>query len=94
MTDSAAGNRASDGVITVRLWAGARAAVGRDAVSVEGVTGSTSVATVLEALTAQEPPLAAITPVCTVLRDGHACSAHDVVVAGDTLELLPPFAGG
>ena len=77
--------------VTVRYWAGARAAAGVDEERVDGVT---TVAELTARLLEVRPGLAAVLPVCTVLVDGLASSADDPVPAGVVVEVLPPFAGG
>lgn len=77
-------------VVTVRYWAGARAAAGVD---VEQLTGG-SVAEVMEAAVWAHPRLRDVIPVSSVLQDGRAAAPGDAVESGAVLEVLPPFAGG
>lgn len=77
--------------VTVRYWAGARAAAGVDA---EVVPAPASVAELVAALTGARPGLAEVLPVCSVLVDGLAASGADPVPPGALVEVLPPFAGG
>ncbi len=88
------------GGITVRYWAGARAAAGvdSDVVPAGGGTTLAAVLSAVRALHADRPRLADVLAVCSVLvgeRPVGAADPADVVLrAGDTVELLPPFAGG
>ncbi|MDO7867865.1 MoaD/ThiS family protein [Nocardioides jiangxiensis] len=79
--------------ITVRYWAGARAAAG---VAEEQYDGPLSVAGLREAALARHPEsdrLAGVLAVCSVLVDGQQPGA-DAVQPGSVVEFLPPFAGG
>jgi molybdopterin synthase sulfur carrier subunit len=78
-------------VVTVRYWAGARAAAGVDAETVE-VAGT--VAELVERLGAARPELRPVLAVASVLVDGRAGAGDDPVPAGALVEVLPPFAGG
>jgi molybdopterin converting factor small subunit len=77
--------------VTVRYWAGARAAAG---VAEESLVGVTTVGELVGRLAASRPALGPILPVCSVLVEGRASSGPDVVPAGAVVEVLPPFAGG
>lgn len=100
MTDPSARTVSAVGSVTVRYWAAARAAAGvaSDAVPVgEGAT----LADVLASARALHPDssrLAEVIGVCSVLvgdRPLGSRAPSDVLLsAGDTVELLPPFAGG
>jgi sulfur-carrier protein len=86
--------------VLVRYWASARAAAGVDSDTVP-VEAGTTLAGVLRAvhdLHPDRPRLADVVAVCSVLvgdRPVGAADPEDVAVrAGDTVELLPPFAGG
>ena len=90
----------SVGSVTVRYWAAARAASGVESDEVP-VTGGTTLADVLAAvrdLHADRPRLAQVVAVCSVLVGEQPVGSSDpravVLAAGDTVELLPPFAGG
>jgi sulfur-carrier protein len=91
---------ADRGKVLVRYWAAARAAAGVDQDSVEVAEGST-LATVLaevQRIHADRPRVTEVIGVCSVLvgdRPVGATAPADVPLhAGDTVELLPPFAGG
>jgi len=88
------------GTIVVRYWAAARAAAGVEADEV-GVRGETTLAQLLDIVRARHvdsPRLGAVIAVCSVLvgdRPVGTTDAREVVVRpGETVELLPPFAGG
>jgi sulfur-carrier protein len=88
------------GSVVVRYWAAARAAAGVES-DVVDVGGGTTLAAVLQAvreLHPDRPRLREVVSVCSVLvgdRPVGATDPHDVPLhAGDTVELLPPFAGG
>jgi sulfur-carrier protein len=83
--------------VRVRYWAAARAAAGRDT---DEVTGET-LAEVLDAvrsLHADQAKFAQVVGVCSVLVGERPVGSRDPATvrigAGETVELLPPFAGG
>lgn len=77
--------------VTVRYWAGARAAAGVDE---DRVADCPDVASALQAVTALHPALAGVVEVCTVLLDGRAVAPAAPLHPDAVLEVLPPFAGG
>ena len=85
--------------VTVRYWAGARAAAGT-AQDVFGVEGATTLADVVRRVLEAhpEPQMAKVVAVCSVLvgdLPAGTRAPEDVPIApGDVIELLPPFAGG
>ncbi len=85
--------------VTVRYWAGARAAAGT-AQDVFGVGESTTLADVVRRVLEAHPEaqMAKVVGVCSVLvgdRPVGTRAPEDVTIApGDVVELLPPFAGG
>ena len=87
------------GVVTLRYWASARAAAGvpEDAVP---VTGPLTLADARRRAVALHPgtSLEAVLGVCSVLVGdrpvGSQEPANVQLTAGDTVEFLPPFAGG
>jgi molybdopterin converting factor small subunit len=79
------------GPVTVRYWAGARAAAGVDE---DRVTDCPDVETALRAVTALHPALAGVLGACTLLLDGRAVSPAAALSDDAVLEVLPPFAGG
>jgi molybdopterin synthase sulfur carrier subunit len=100
MDDQTGGSVSSVGTVTVRYWAAARAAAGveRDAVP---VSAGATLADVLDAVRRLHPGstrLFDVIGVCSVLvgdRPVGTRAPGDVPLTdGDTVELLPPFAGG
>ena len=84
-------------MVRVRYWAAARAAAGRDTDDVSGET----LAEVLDAvrsLHADKAKFAQVVGVCSVLVGERPVGSQDPATvrigAGETVELLPPFAGG
>ncbi len=81
-------------MITVRFWAGARAAVG---IAEESYDAPATVAALRDAVIARHPEsarLADVLGVCSVLVDGQQAAGGGAVHAGSVVEFLPPFAGG
>lgn len=79
-------------VVTVRYWAGARAAAGRAEEAVEART----VGELLGAISTS-PPLAKVLDASSLLVDGTAVRRDDTehpLEAGAMVDVLPPFAGG
>jgi molybdopterin synthase sulfur carrier subunit len=79
-------------VVTVRFFAGARAASGVD-------TEQRSAATLDELLRglaeAHGEKLATVLPACSFLVDGTTTRDRALVLSpGSTVDVLPPFAGG
>lgn len=100
MTDGSTTTDGTVGSVTVRYWAAARAAAGVES-DVLPVSGGVTLADVLvrvRDLHADQPRLDAVVAVCSVLVGdrpvGSADPARVSVLPGDTVELLPPFAGG
>ncbi|KRF28363.1 MoaD/ThiS family protein [Phycicoccus sp. Soil802] len=84
--------RANDSaVVTVRYWAGARAAAG---VESDVVRGCRTVADAMAVVDGLHPGLSAVTAVSTLLLDGRATHRDHDLPDGSVLEVLPPFAGG
>ncbi|HET6563587.1 MAG TPA: MoaD/ThiS family protein [Marmoricola sp.] len=88
------------GVVTVRMWAGARAAAGTSEVVLD-VPGPVSVAWVRDEVLRRLPfadGLEKVLSVCSVLVGetpvGTADPAGVEVAPGGSVEFLPPFAGG
>ena len=79
-------------MMTVRYWAGARAAAGRAEEKVEAATVG-SLLTIL----ACRPGLAPVLRASSLLVDGAAAKREEterVIPAGAIVDILPPFAGG
>jgi molybdopterin converting factor small subunit len=91
--------RSRETAITVRYWAGARAAAGT-AEDVLEATGELSLADVVARVLERHPgeQMARTVGVCSVLLGDQPVRTQDpaavVVRPGDVVELLPPFAGG
>lgn len=77
-------------MITVRYFAAAAEAAGVDSEQVR----AGSAGEVAAALVAVHPALAGVLGRCALLADGVRVEGDDVVAAGATLDVLPPFAGG
>jgi molybdopterin synthase sulfur carrier subunit len=79
-------------VLTIRYFAGARAAAG---VSEAKADAATLTELLVDLAQAHGARLAAILPACSFLVDGIAWHDHDVPLPDDaTIDVLPPFAGG
>ena len=80
--------------ITVRYFAAARAAAGTDAETMD-VDGDIGVAGLTQLLSDRRPRLATVLARCSFLRDGVAVrDLASALHAGQTIDVLPPFAGG
>lgn len=80
--------------ITVRYFAAARAAAGVDDEQVDLPVGTT-VGGLVNSLAARDAGLAKILARCSYLRDGMAVRSLDTALAdAQTIDVLPPFAGG
>lgn len=77
--------------VTVRYWAGARAAAGVDS---DEVIGCATVAEAVAAVTERRPSLAPVAAVSSLLLDGRPAARDHQLPPGAVLEVLPPFAGG
>ena len=79
-------------MVTVRYWAGARAAAGREEEAVDaGTVGE------LLAVLGARPDLARVLTAASLLVDGEAVRRDDAgheLATGSTVDVLPPFAGG
>ncbi len=100
MADPAFGSVPIVGTVTVRYWAAARAAAGIGQEDLP-VSDDVTLADVLDAVRARHadrPRLADVVAMCSVLVGDRPVGASDPtqirLQAGDTVELLPPFAGG
>jgi molybdopterin synthase sulfur carrier subunit len=80
--------------VTVRYFAAARAAAGADSETVTLRPGTT-VAQLVESLAVRGESLADVLNRCSYLRDGIAVRDETLALrCGDTIDVLPPFAGG
>jgi molybdopterin synthase sulfur carrier subunit len=80
--------------VTVRYFAAARAAAGVEAETVV-VRPGTTVSGLVERLAARGSRLATVLTRCSYLCDGIAVRDETAALhPGDTVDVLPPFAGG
>jgi sulfur-carrier protein len=76
-------------LVTVRYWAGARRAAGRESEQLHAET----LADLLAQLSAQ-PPLAPVVAASAVLVDEVTAEPSQRLHDGAVVDILPPFAGG
>ena len=76
-------------LVTVRYWAGARRAAGRDSEQLTAV----DLADLLAQLNAR-PELVPVLAASSVLVDAVAADPARPLPAGAVIDVLPPFAGG
>jgi len=76
--------------VTVRYWAGARDAAGQDEESV----AADALGDLVRQLAHRTPALAQVLSVSSLLVGGQLSQPTRVLVDGDVVEVLPPFAGG
>jgi molybdopterin converting factor small subunit len=76
--------------VTVRYWAGARAAAGLD----EERLQAASVSELVAGLARRSQELAGVLTLSSLLVDGQVVRTDARLSDGQTLEVLPPFAGG
>jgi molybdopterin synthase sulfur carrier subunit len=85
-------------LVTVRYWAAARAAAGRESDQVRAATLADALRAVVALHADSSPRFADVVAVCSVLVGSAPVSSQDPETlrlhAGDVVELLPPFAGG
>lgn len=80
--------------VTVRYFAAARAAAGAESETVTVRPGAT-VAELVEGLAGRDAGLAKVLSRCSYLCDGVAVRDDAAALhAGNTIDVLPPFAGG
>jgi len=84
--------------ITVHLWAAAKAAAGTGRVAIPADTPLSLADVVEQVLEGRPERLAAVLAGCAVLVGDRPAGTQDralvQVSPGDTVEFLPPFAGG
>jgi sulfur-carrier protein len=76
--------------VTVRYWAGARDAAGRD----EEPMSADVLGELVQQLAQRRPALAEVLRVSSLLVDGQVGRPMRPLADGDVVEVLPPFAGG
>jgi sulfur-carrier protein len=80
--------------VTVRYFAAARAAAGFDD-EIIGITPGTTVAALVHSLGERDPALAKVLRRCSYLCDGIAVRDLGLPLSdAQTVDVLPPFAGG
>ena len=80
--------------VTVRYFAAARAAAGADSETVT-LSPGTTIAELVEALSVRGTQLAGVLSRCSYLCDGVAVRDETSALRhGNTIDVLPPFAGG
>jgi sulfur-carrier protein len=80
--------------VTVRYFAAARAAAGAEVETVDLQAGTT-VAELVEQLSGRNAELAKVLKRCSFLCDGIAVRDTGIALAPEqTVDVLPPFAGG
>lgn len=80
--------------VIVRYFAAARAAAGAESETVT-VQYGTSVAELIDGIAVRDERLATVLARCSYLRDGIAVRDQTTTLrAGETIDVLPPFAGG
>jgi sulfur-carrier protein len=80
--------------VTVRYFAAARAAAGAESETVS-LRAGTTVAELVDGLAARGAQLATVLSRCSYLRDGIAVRDETTPLrSGNTIDVLPPFAGG
>ena len=102
MSHASDAERSDETAITVRYWAGARAAAGtaEDVLETDPTGGELSLADVIGRVLELHPgeQMARTVGVCSVLLGDQPVRSQDptavVVRPGQVVELLPPFAGG
>ncbi|MGU3500754.1 MoaD/ThiS family protein [Mycobacterium sp. C31M] len=84
----------TDLAITIRYFAAARAAAGIETETLRCPTGTT-VHTLVDELSGRGPELAKVLARCSYLVDGVAVRDKNIVLeTRETVDVLPPFAGG
>ena len=80
--------------VTVRYFAAARAAAGFED-EIVGVAQGTTVGTLVQSLGERDAELAKVLSRCSYLCDGIAVRDFELTLKDDqTVDVLPPFAGG
>ena len=78
----------------MRYFAAARAAAGTETETVQAASGTT-VSALIDSLAERRPELARVLKRCSFLCDGVAVRDRTAELTnGQTIDVLPPFAGG
>ncbi|MFD6136471.1 MoaD/ThiS family protein, partial [Isoptericola sp. NPDC060257] len=91
MTDQLETTQAVEHTVALRYFAAARAALDRSEETLAVPPGAT-VADIVARVAAATPAAGPVLARCSVLLDGRRAAPSDVVPAGASLDLLPPFA--
>ena len=84
----------SELTVTIRYFAAARAAAGIETETLS-VSPGTTLDALIDDLAGRGPELAKVLARCSYLRDGVAVRDKSVVLqTRETVDVLPPFAGG
>jgi molybdopterin converting factor small subunit len=98
MSEQTAGTASAGQSVLVRYWAGARAAAGLAEESFPAPMTLSELLAEVVSRHGDRPRLKDVVSVCSVLVGDRPVGTSDpatvVVRPGDTVELLPPFAGG
>ena len=93
-----AGDETGASTVSVRLWAAARSAAGTSSVEVTVTEPITLAALVERVLEGRPERLGPVLAGCSVLLGDQPVATRDpadvLVAPGQTVEFLPPFAGG
>ena len=82
-------------IVRLRFFASARAATGLDEQSVSLPAGSTIAQTLARVTAAPGQPLERVLARCSFLVNSVSTTDRETVLGdGDTVDVLPPFAGG
>lgn len=76
--------------VTVRFFAGAAEAAGHE----EETLAAATVGELRALLSARDAELARVLGLCSVLVGGERAEGDRALAPGDTVDVLPPFAGG
>jgi molybdopterin converting factor small subunit len=80
-------------VVRVRVSGPLQSQLGRDSITVT-LPGGGTVGTLLNQLGAEDPVIAAMGPSVMIAVSGSMATPDAVIVAGETVELMSPMAGG
>lgn len=96
--DERPGTGQGSGTVTLRYWAAARAAAGRESDLVEIGSAASLADLLVQARDRHDAQFARVLASCSVLVEDRPVGTADPtavpITAGATVEFLPPFAGG